>query len=125
MKTIRPTVVLDYYDGIQVFQGCDAIGGRYVGMLLDTDGEYDRYLVTGVRPHRLQQFRKGAVGLRSLLLEAPGGKWYIAFGNVEFGQPMKLKRQSKPLAETDFLPGEGYRLTASAEAVSLSANPPV
>ena len=124
MKTIKPTVVLDYYDGIQVFQGCDAIGGRYVGMLLDTDGEYDRYLVTGVRPHRLQQFRKGDLDLRTLLLEAPGGKWYIAVANVEFKQPMKLKRQSKPLAETDWLPGEGYRLTVSAAAVPISANPP-
>lgn len=116
MKTIRPTVVLDYYDGIQVFQGCDAIGGRYVGMLLDTDREYDRYLVTGVRPHRLQQFRKGDLDLRTLLLEAPGGKWYIAHANVEFGQRLELERQSEPLAETDFLPGEGYRLTVSASA---------
>lgn len=125
MKTIKPTVVLDYYDGIQVFQGCDAIGGRYVGMLLDTDGEYDRYLVTGVRPHRLKQFRKGDLDLRTLLLEAPGGKWYIALANVEFGEPLALKRQSKPLAETDLLPDEGYRLTVSAAAVPISANPPV
>lgn len=111
MKIIKPTVVLDYYDGVQVFQGKDAIGGNYIGMLLDTEAEYDRYLVTGARPHRLKQFRKGDLDLRTLLLEAPGGKWYIAFANVEFKQPMKLKRQSEPLAESGLLPGEGYRLT--------------
>lgn len=125
MKTIKPTKVLDYYDGIHVFQGKDAIGGHYVGVLVDTEGEYDRYLVTGVRPHRLKQFRKGDLDLRTLLLEAPGGKWYIALANVEFGEPLALKRQSKPLAETDLLPDEGYRLTVSAAAVPISANPPV
>ena len=125
MKTIKPTVVLDYYDGVQVFQGKDPIGEHYIGMLLDTDGEYDRYLVTGVRPHRLKQFRKGNLDLRTLLLEAPGGKWYIAFGNVEFGQRLELKRKFEPLAETDFLPGEGYRLTVGEEAVPISANSPV
>ena len=111
MKTIKPTVVLDYYEGVQVFQGKDLIGGHYIGVLLNTGDEYDRYLVAGVPPHRLKQFRKGAVDLRTLLLEAPGGKWYIAHANVEFKQPMKLKRQSEPLAESGLLPGEGYRLT--------------
>ena len=27
MKTIRPTAVLDYYDGVEIFEGQDALGG--------------------------------------------------------------------------------------------------
>ena len=72
MKTIRPTLILDYYDGVRVFEGRDPIGGNYIGSMVGTVNGIDRFLVTGADPERLRQFRAGLLDLRSLLLEAPG-----------------------------------------------------
>ena len=53
MKTVKLTGILDYYDGIQLFAARDPIGGHYVCDMIDTVGDFDRYLVVGVRPDRL------------------------------------------------------------------------
>ena len=44
MKTITPTAVLDYYDGIQIFTAADEIGGNYLGAMVGTVGDHGRYL---------------------------------------------------------------------------------
>ena len=64
MKTIRHTATLFYYDGPQVFEARDAIGGHYVAVMVEPQGEQDRYLVAGVAPERLRQFRSGTLDLR-------------------------------------------------------------
>lgn len=110
MKTIYPTAILDYYDGVLAFEGRDAIGGHYIGAAVKPEGGYDRYLVTGVRPERLQKFRSGVLDLRTLLLEAPGGEWYITLTNSDPGDALSLEPQYGPLAETDLLPDDGYTL---------------
>ena len=110
MKTIQATEILDYYDGIEIFAGRDAIGGDYLGMRVDTSGDYDRYVVVGTRPERLRQFRSGALDLRDLLLETPGGEWYLTLADASYGEPMRLELQDTPLAESKFLPSPGFTL---------------
>ena len=91
MNTIRPTEALVYYDGVEVFEGRDAIGGHYIGLIIDTDGDIDRYLVTGALPERLRQFRSGTLDLRTLLLEAPGDEWYTTLAKSAYGDPLVLE----------------------------------
>ena len=110
MKTVTLTEVLDYYDGIQLFAARDPIGGHYVGDLIDTVGDFDRYLVVGVRPKRLDDFRTGRVDLRTILLETPCGEWYITTADGAVDDPLMLEPQHAPLAETDYLPEDGYFL---------------
>ena len=110
MRTIQPTEILAYYDGVEVFSGQDSIGGHYVGSFIDAIGDADRYLVVGVRPERLSKFRSGTLDLRTLLLEAPDGEWYLTLVNGNAGQPLKLEPQSDALAATDYLPGAGFLL---------------
>ena len=43
--TIRPTKVLDYYDGVLVFTAEGDDGQQYVGSIVDTTDGIDRYLV--------------------------------------------------------------------------------
>ena len=109
MRTIRPTEVLDYYDGIEIFAGRDSIGGHYIALIVDSMPRYDRYLVAGVAPERLRQFRTGAVDLRALLLEAPDGEWYITNADVAYGEPLTLQPQDGPIPEK-FLPEAGFTL---------------
>ena len=110
MRTIQPTETLVYYDGVEVFAGQDSIGGHYIGMIIDTIDAVDRYLVTGVTPERLRQFRGGAVDLRTLFLEAPGDEWFITRADGEPEQLLTLEPQSGALLATGFLPEEGFFL---------------
>lgn len=111
MKTIYPTAILDYYDGVLAFEGRDHIGGHYIGAAVKPKGGYDRYLVTGARPERLAQFRSGTLDLRTLLLEAPGGEWYITLTNSDPGDALVLEPQAGNIAAADeLLPRDGYTL---------------
>ena len=50
------------------------------------------------------------VDLRTLLLESPDGKWYIAVAKGTIDQPLELIPQSEPLADSSHLPEAGYFL---------------
>lgn len=107
-RTITPVAVLEYYDGAQIFEGRDPIGGHYVAMLIDgvSSGVF-RYLATGANPERLRQFRVGDLDLLTLLLEAPGGEWFFIYGDPLHGEPLTLIPQEGNLAEQeDLLPGK-------------------
>ncbi len=110
MKMLFPTEILVYYDGVQIFAGRDRIGGSYVAMMIDSIADVDQYLVTGVEPERLREFRTGQVDLRSLLLEASDEEWFMARANVAFGEPLTLELQGGLLTDTDYLPDEGFLL---------------
>ena len=110
MKTILYTATLLYYDGVQIFEGRDLIGGHYVATLIDEVNGADVYAVVGVSPESLRRFRAGAIDLKSLMLETPDEQWYIA--QIEGGEdvPIRLQPQTSPLAESDFLPDDGLVL---------------
>ena len=102
MKTIRHENTLFYYDGPQVFEARDAIGGHYVAVTVESDTEFDRYLVAGVSPERLRQFRSGALDLKSLLIERAEEEWYLAESEFEFrliGFALVKKGSGKRLAK--------------------------
>ena len=114
MKTIYPTAILDYCDGVLAFEGRDDIGGHYIGAAVKPEGGYDRYLVTGARPERLRQFRSGILDLRTLLLEAPGGEWYITLTDSDPGAMLALEPQAGNIADAgELLPLEGYTLDSA------------
>ena len=109
-QTIRPTKVLDYYDGVLVFTGEDADGHQYLGSIIETTEGIDRYLVKGTTPERIKDLENGRVDLRSLLLENPSDSWYLTFDGHAPDQPLELHPQDGPLEDTDFLPSDGYFL---------------
>ena len=104
MKHIRHTNTLFFYDGPQVFEARDAIGGHYVAVLAPSDGANDRYLVAGVAPERLQQFRSGSLDLRSLLVESDEEVRYLATVAVDLEHPLTLDRLSASLMDDELLP---------------------
>lgn len=110
MKTIRATEILEYYDGIEIFAGVDERGGNYLGLRCDISGEYDRYMVVGVRAERLREFRLGAVDLRDLMLECRDGVWHMSVADAAFGEPMLLESQSVPIYYSKYLPLPGFTL---------------
>ena len=115
-QTIRPTKVLDYYDGVLVFTAEGRDGRRYVGSIIDTTDGIDRYLVKAATPKRIKDLEQGKVDLRSLLLEDPSDEWYLTFDGHAPDQPLELHPQDTLLATTDFLPSEGYFLDDEVDA---------
>ena len=110
MKTICHTTTLFYYDGPQVFEARDAIGGHYMAVMIEPQDGQERYLVAGVAPERLRQFRSGSLDLRALLAESGGEEWYLATTAAGLDQPLALMPQSTPLIESGLLPDAGFVL---------------
>jgi hypothetical protein len=110
MKTIRHTSTLYYYDGPQVFEARDAIGGHYLAVMIEPADGQERCLVAGVEPERLRQFRTGALDLRTLLLERGEPEWYLALPNGDLDAPLALQPQTTPLASFAHLPDPGFLL---------------
>ena len=111
MKTVHSTAILDYYDGVLVFEARDGGGGHYIGAAIAPADGCDRYLVTAARPERLRQFCAGTLDLLTLLLEAPGGQWYITHTNSDPGPVLELEPQPNCIAQAGaLLPLPGYTL---------------
>lgn len=112
MKTIRYTKTLFYYDGPQVFEAHDAIGGHYVAVMVEPDNlnERDRYLVTGVTPAQLREFRSGVLDLRSLLIESDEEERYLATVDTDLDHPLVLNHLPNTLTDSGFLPDAGFVL---------------
>ena len=104
------TATLLYYDGVQVFEGRDDSGNCYLGSLIDSTPDADRYLVTGVHPEHLRQLRAGARDLRAVLLERSYSGWYLACVGDNFATPFALERQQGMLLDHDYLPENGVLL---------------
>ena len=110
MKAILHTNTLLYYDGVQVFEARDAIGGHYIAVLVPSDATDSQYLVGGVEPERLRQFRSGALDLRSLLEKSDEDERYLATAEEGLDKPLALKRLSESLDDSEILPEAGFVL---------------
>jgi len=110
MKTIRYCATLYYYDGPQIFEARDSIGGHYVAVMVEPSDGHDRCLVAGVPPERLRQFRVGLLDLRALLLDEREGTWYLSMIEHGLNQPLILIEQNAPLAESGMVPEPGFFL---------------
>ena len=113
MTTIRRTTTLFEYDGPQLFEARGDDGSQYLSLLVGSEERENRYLVVRVGPGMLDQFRAGAIELRSLLALAGKEQWYLAYSS-NLDEPLVLEVQSPPIAER-YLPDEGFIL-ADADA---------
>ena len=110
MKQIRYTTTLFYHDGPQMFEARDSIGGHYIAVLSPSDGADDRYLVVGVSPERLRQFRSGTLDLRSLLVESDEDVRYLATATNGLEHPLTLKPLPASSIGDEPLPDSGFLL---------------
>ena len=117
MNSVRHHATLYFYDGPQVFEARDAIGGHYVGLLVHSGPNGNRYLIAGVSPSHLGRFRTGASDLRSLLLANAESPWFLAEGDAELSQPLQLELQTTPRSQCPHLPDDGFVLPAMSASL--------
>ena len=112
MKTIRVYQTLFEYDGPQVFEARDRIGGHYVGVMAP-EGHMDwrsEFLVAGVEPERLRQFRAGIIDLRTLLLESAPDLRYRGALPTRFEAEFEIRPLDAGAIDNGLLPQPGFRL---------------
>lgn len=110
MTTIRHHKTLFYYDGPQVFEARDAIGGHYIGVMVEpTDGQ-DRFLIKGASPGGLKRFRAGTLDLRELFLEESSDFWAMAGAPDGFVAPFQVERTLQVAEVETYLPEPGFFL---------------
>jgi len=99
--------VLDYFDGPQIVEARDLIGGHYLGVRIP-EGPAGDFLVLGVEPDRLKAFRNGELSLLDLIQTRPYG-WY--FGSLADEETSLVVRElmDQDIPE-DCLPGPNYFL---------------
>lgn len=110
MRQVRYRETLVYYDGIQVFQARDSIGGHYIAVGIPPAGSRDRFLLAGVAPGALTRFREGESDLRSLLLDGAEEDWSLAEFSDSLEEPLRLEPGTGPLGTSPWLPDPGLRL---------------
>lgn len=110
MRKIHHTKTLFYYDGPQVFEARDAIGGHYVGVMVEPAAGEDRFILKGVSPESLRCFRSGSLDLRTLLLDSESEEWYLGTAPAGFGEPFSVTEEQSSLLESGFLPDPGFLL---------------
>ena len=101
---------LEYYDGIQLFEAKDAIGGTYIAALLETGSDGDVYLLVGCEPQELRLFRNGGTDLRSLMTRSAVHGWYLA-DLVDLDKPLGLRPQEEDQIPGNLLPGPEFWIT--------------
>ena len=109
MKTIHYEKTLFEYDGPQIFEARDCIGGRYIAVALKPNNQKSRYLVVGTAPKSLQSFRSGSLDLRSLLLEIGRDEWYL-IESENINEDLFMKLQTASLTDSQFLPDPDFYL---------------
>lgn len=110
MKQIHYSSTLFYYDGPQVFDARDAIGGHYVAVAVPAGEGQDRYLLRGVAPEALGLFRSGRMDLRSLLLNSSEEDWYLATFGANPDESLRLESQGSSQPKSAWLPNPGFFL---------------
>jgi hypothetical protein len=120
MRTIRHSKTLFYHDGPQVIVAIDDDGQNYIGVMVEPDSVEERFILKAVASNRLDHFQAGMIDLRSLLLESPGGEWFLGTMGRTFDEPFILRSQTGPLDEFPCLPEPGFFLSEPEE---LKENP--
>jgi len=112
-RLIKHVRTLMYYDGIQIFEGQDRIGGHYIGSSVDDneDGEIV-YLLVGASPMDLQAFRLGNIDLLSLIgLNLPD-PWFVGtLSHRENEIEFVISAENAGEIPAELLPGPGLTLS--------------
>ena len=122
MKKIWYKTTLFEYDGPQIFEARDRIGGHYLGVAVVPKNQKDQFLVVGAEPEKLRKFRNGVIDLRSLIIDSSADEWYLTESNTE-ESTFESELQAGSLQDHDFLPDEGFFLNdySSSENIVFEA----
>lgn len=99
-RTICYQRTIFYYDGICVFEGRDILNRFYLGVVLDTDEDSDKYLVVEIDP--ATEVSEDLGNLRDVILNRPHEVWYLVWAN-DLNENLRLHGHRGEIPE-EYLP---------------------
>lgn len=117
---LRFAGTLFYYDGIQVFEARDKIGGHYIAVRVAEakDNDEPLYAIVGVAPGELQRLRLGSLGLAEVMRAVDiRDEWYIGVLEGTDSETRVVAELQSGRIPLDFIPDEGFTLSPPLEAV--------
>ena len=127
MRTIRITSTLLYCDGPILCDALDPIGGHYLVMSVSDDDLGERFVVAGIEPRKLRNFKNGKSDLLSTFTDRVIEEWYIGRSSTVNENELDLTGQEVSLAGSGLLPKPGFYLRPVVNARSTakkSTTPP-
>lgn len=112
-RLIKHVRTLMYYDGIQLFEAEDRIGGHYVGSSVDdNDNGEIVYLLVGASPKDLQAFRLGTMDLLTLIKISEQDPWFVGtLSHHEKDIDFVVTEERTGSVPAEYLPGPGLTLS--------------
>lgn len=106
--------ILDWYDGVQLFDGVDVSGRFYVSQLREIvkPREQEKWIAVETTREMRDNFRAGIVSLREVQLAARS--WFVhdGWGSMSPGDKVKLEWQREPITKRpDCLESGDYRVS--------------
>lgn len=77
-----------------MFEAYDPIGERYLALEVDSQDAADQYLVVGVAPGRLCQFRAGMGDLGEIIAGIGREDWYLVIATDGLDHPLEIERKA-------------------------------
>ena len=105
IKCIEYKSTLMYYDGPELIEANDRIGGQYIGVALDSSKTIFNFLVVGVNPKLLHQLRRGELDLRTVVVESASDGWYLCETD-NLDEPIPIQDQGIASIPDELLPNE-------------------
>lgn len=107
--------ILDWHDGVLLFDGVDVSGRFYVSQLREIvkPREHEEWVAVETTREMRDDFRAGLISLREVQLVARS--WYIhrGWGSMSPGDKVQLKWQREPIAKRpEYLESGDYRVSA-------------
>ena len=118
-RFIKHTSTLMFYDSPIVIEAQDDIGGKYIGLALDSDQTAFKYLIVGVQPSMLYQFRRGRVDLRNVLEQSEQYGWDICETDC-IEDPITLEPQISSSIPNSLLPIENVFISVPEDGTNLA-----
>jgi hypothetical protein len=112
-RAIHRAQPLLYYDGVQLFEAADVIGGHYICLLAEPGSEIDKYLAVGVSPERLQNFKLGQLDLLELIRGREIVDWFTLETQGDLTDDLVLREKGDQEIPTEWLPEPWFFLSGT------------
>lgn len=106
MRSLKHTQTLMYYDGPELIEARDQIGGYWIVMLVENRETDDLFIAAGVAPEQLQLFKSGRLDLKTLFLCRPIPEWFLTSSIGDLNEPFLLEPASGDLEKSGYLPDD-------------------
>ena len=107
MRITYKRSLLDF-DKVEIFEGSNAEGDSFLGLLVEEFNNKDIYCVIPISVDNLEDFENGEIELRSLFESRTKKEWYIAETDNIVDEPIDLIVPKVLNVPQNYLPKEGF-----------------